>query len=53
MIQDLDSLPYPAYHLVEKNLPKYHFTMMAGSSTQYLIMEASRGCDHSCSFCTQ
>jgi len=52
LIQDLDSLPYPAYHLVEKNLSKYHFTMMAGK-TRYLILEGSRGCWHRCSFCTQ
>ncbi len=52
LIEDLDSLPYPAYHLVEENLSKYHFTGMAGRS-RYLILEASRGCWHRCSFCTQ
>jgi len=52
LIHDLDTLPYPAYHLVEKNLSKYHFTMMAGKS-RYLILEGSRGCWHRCSFCTQ
>lgn len=53
LIQNLDTLPYPAYHLVEKNIEKYHFTMMAGKNTRYMIMEGSRGCSHSCSFCTQ
>jgi anaerobic magnesium-protoporphyrin IX monomethyl ester cyclase len=53
LIEDLDSLPYPAYHLVEKNLRKYHFTMMAGKDTSYLILEGSRGCNFRCSFCTQ
>ncbi|HEY9246283.1 MAG TPA: radical SAM protein [Candidatus Methanoperedens sp.] len=53
LIQDLDTLPYPAYHLVENNLKKYHFTMMAGKNTRYMILEGSRGCSHRCSFCTQ
>ncbi|UCD92937.1 MAG: cobalamin-dependent protein, partial [Methanobacteriota archaeon] len=53
LIEDLDTLPYPAYHLVEKNLDKYHFTMMAGKKTRYMILEGSRGCTHRCSFCTQ
>ena len=52
LVEDLDSLPYPAYHLVEKYLDKYHFTMMAGK-TRYLIIEGSRGCNHRCRFCTQ
>lgn len=52
LIEDLDSLPFPAYHLVERNLDRYHFTMMAGRK-RYLIMEGSRGCWHKCSFCTQ
>lgn len=53
LIENLDSLPYPAYHLVEKNLKRYHFTMMAGRNTQYMILEGARGCDHQCTFCTQ
>ncbi len=53
LIEDLDSLPYPAYHLVEKNVRKYHFTMMAGKETSYLILEGSRGCSYKCSFCSQ
>jgi anaerobic magnesium-protoporphyrin IX monomethyl ester cyclase len=53
LIENLDNLPYPAYHLVEKNLRRYHFTMMAGRNTQYMILEGARGCDYQCSFCTQ
>jgi anaerobic magnesium-protoporphyrin IX monomethyl ester cyclase len=53
LIENLDTLPYPAYHLVEKNLKRYHFTMMAGRNTQYMILEGARGCEHQCSFCTQ
>ena len=52
MIENLDELPFPAYHLVDKNLSRYHFKMMAGNS-RYMIIETSRGCFHRCSFCTQ
>lgn len=52
-IENLDALPYPAYHLVEKNLREYHFTIMAGKNARYMIMEGSRGCRHKCTFCTQ
>ncbi len=53
LIADLDTLPYPAYHMVEENMSRYHFTMMAGKDTQYMIMEGGRGCSHRCSFCSQ
>jgi anaerobic magnesium-protoporphyrin IX monomethyl ester cyclase len=53
LIENLDTLPYPAYHLVETNIKKYHFTMMAGKNTRYMTLEGSRGCSHRCSFCTQ
>ncbi len=53
LIENLDSLPYPAYHLLEKTLRRYHFTMMAGRRTPYMILESARGCDHRCTFCTQ
>ncbi|MCK4445138.1 MAG: cobalamin-dependent protein, partial [Thermoplasmata archaeon] len=53
LIQNLDSLPYPAYHLIEKNMNRYHFAMMAGKHTKYMIMEGARGCTYRCSFCTQ
>jgi anaerobic magnesium-protoporphyrin IX monomethyl ester cyclase len=53
LIENLDSLPYPAYHLVGKNASKYHFSLMAGKNTPYLILEGARGCNHKCSFCTQ
>ncbi len=53
LIPDLDSLPFPAYDLVEDNIKRYHFSMMAGRNTRYMIMEGARGCSHRCSFCTQ
>ena len=53
LIENLDILPFPAYHLLGKNIGKYHFTMMAGKNTSYMILEGSRGCSFKCSFCTQ
>ena len=53
LIKNLDSLPYPAYHLIEDYIKHYHFTMMAGRNTRYMILEGARGCDYRCTFCTQ
>lgn len=53
LIENLDSLPLPAYHLIDKNLSRYHFSQMAGKHTQYMILEGARGCTHHCTFCTQ
>ncbi len=53
LIQNLDKLPYPAYHLIEDNIKHYHFSMMAGKKTRYMVLEGARGCDHRCTFCTQ
>ena len=53
LIENLDSLPYPAYHLVEEDIKNYHFTMMAGRNTRYMVLEGARGCNYKCSFCTQ
>lgn len=53
LIEDLDSLPLPGYHLVEKDLARYHFTMMAGRDARYMILEGSRGCQYDCTFCSQ
>lgn len=53
LIQNLDELPLPGYQFVEKNMNKYHFTMMAGAKTGYAIVEGSRGCSHRCTFCSQ
>jgi anaerobic magnesium-protoporphyrin IX monomethyl ester cyclase len=52
LIQDLDNLPMPGYHFVEKNLDRYHFKMMAGDK-RYVIIEGSRGCEYNCLFCSQ
>ncbi|MCD6479224.1 cobalamin-dependent protein [Candidatus Bathyarchaeota archaeon] len=52
LIDDLNELPMPAYHLVEESMDCYHFEMMA-PGRRYAIVEGSRGCGYSCSFCTQ
>ncbi len=52
-VPDLDALPYPAYHLVERLLDRYHFRMMTGPHVRYFVVEGSRGCQYNCSFCTQ
>jgi anaerobic magnesium-protoporphyrin IX monomethyl ester cyclase len=47
---ELDNLPYPAYHLLP-DMNKYHFAMM--SNAPYILLEGSRGCTHNCTFCSQ
>ena len=53
LIDNLDSLPFPGYHFVKDYVHLYHFTMMAGSKARYGMVEASRGCPHHCTFCSQ
>ena len=53
LFDNLDDLPFPAYDLVDKYMKDYHFTMMAGRNTRYMVLEGARGCDHKCTFCTQ
>ena len=53
LIENLDDLPFPGYHFVEKHVRKYHFKMMVGANTGYTLVEASRGCPHRCVFCSQ
>ena len=48
--EELDNLPYPAYHLVP-DMTLYHFAMM--SDAPYILLEGSRGCTHNCTFCSQ
>ncbi len=53
LIENLDELPFPGYHFVEDHMKKYHFRMMAGAKAGYALVEASRGCPHRCTFCSQ
>jgi len=53
LIQDLNTLPYPGYHLVKDLVHKYHFEAMGGRGNNYALVEGGRGCPHQCTFCTQ
>ncbi len=53
LIEDLESLPFPGYHLVKEIMPKYHFKAMSGKDASYALVEGGRGCPHKCTFCTQ
>lgn len=52
LIENIDDLPFPGYKYVEHLVQKYHFKGMGGSR-RYALIEASRGCPHQCTFCTQ
>ena len=53
LIENIETLPYPGYHLVKDSLHKYHFAGMAGRNAPYALIEGGRGCPHECTFCTQ
>ncbi len=46
-IADLDSLPFPAFHLLP--MERYHYFPVMGRG--FAILEASRGCPARCTFC--
>jgi len=53
-IIDLDSLPWPAYHLLYPDLSQYHGMKADHKETPRPVatMFASRGCPHRCIFCS-
>ena len=53
LIQDLNSLPMPAYHKVQQHMKKYYFALMAEKNTPFAIIEGSRGCFNNCIYCSQ
>ena len=53
LIENLEDLPFPGYHLVKVNMSKYHFKVMGGENNPYALIEGARGCNHQCTFCTQ
>ena len=53
LIEDINDLPFPGYHLVKDIVHKYHFAAMGGRNAPYALIEGSRGCLHRCTFCTQ
>lgn len=53
LIHNLNDLPFPGYHFIEDYMNKYHFKMMSDPHDGYALVEASRGCAHRCTFCSQ
>jgi anaerobic magnesium-protoporphyrin IX monomethyl ester cyclase len=53
LIQDLNSIPFPAYHYVEDKMQNYYFSLMADQEKPFAIVEGSRGCRHNCRYCSQ
>lgn len=53
LLENLEDLPFPGYHLIKANMSKYHFKVMAGEHKPYVLIEGARGCNHQCTFCTQ
>jgi anaerobic magnesium-protoporphyrin IX monomethyl ester cyclase len=53
LIENIEDLPFPGYHLVQNHIQKYHFSVMAGKNSPFALIEGSRGCCHKCTFCTQ
>ena len=53
IIKDLDSIPWPAYHLLEPDFYSYHGVhgKHKGIIKPNAVMFASRGCPHRCIFC--
>jgi anaerobic magnesium-protoporphyrin IX monomethyl ester cyclase len=49
LIKDLDTLPFPAYHLLPMN--KYHPAAGASKRQPAISMLATRGCPGRCTFC--
>jgi anaerobic magnesium-protoporphyrin IX monomethyl ester cyclase len=53
LIENLEDLPFPGYHLVKDNMSKYHFRIMGDKNAPYALIEGARGCNHQCTFCSQ
>ena len=47
-ISDIDSLPYPAYHLLS-SLKPYHTGVM---NSPFVLVQTTRGCPFMCTFCS-
>lgn len=51
LLDDLDKLPYPAWHLYD--VKKYHTARIVTKKSRVGAIETSRGCVFSCSFCNK
>ncbi len=52
-IADLDSLPWPAWDLLDLSAWRYQQIPMVNLRSIPVPLMASRGCNHACSFCSQ
>lgn len=50
-IKDLNSLPYPAWHLFD--LSKYKNSRLSSRKNPVGLIETSRGCSYQCNFCSK
>jgi radical SAM superfamily enzyme YgiQ (UPF0313 family) len=50
-VEDLDALPYPAYHLVRAG--DYRLSPLISRHSPVAYMETSRGCYGKCTYCTK
>lgn len=51
LIEDLDTIPFPAYHLVDMGKYKYDFPVAPDMTRKGMTLVASRGCPIGCIFC--
>ena len=50
LMEDLDALPFPAYHKVDLNSPTYY---LHGMGRRAVGISTSRGCGDHCSYCSE
>jgi anaerobic magnesium-protoporphyrin IX monomethyl ester cyclase len=53
LLENLDTLPIPGYHHIAQHMNKYYFALMAEKNQPFAIVEGSRGCTNTCSYCSQ
>lgn len=51
VIKDLDSLPFPAWHLYDMDIYRKHLTKLYVKQRPAVKAEFSRGCIYQCNFC--